>query len=469
MLFSDLYKSTKLPLSRLRQHPHAAPATSDYDPDLLSKDKIKQKDAVKRFLAARIRNDWEFKWPPPSEPSHTVGTQAGADETVEQGSAGDDAEKEDQATDATDSHEAVDNAIGTDTDSGHDDVSTYSTVSEDPDHFRSRTEWLSDLSDDDEPFSPSAYRFDNPEGVGIAVKANELARSANRRRAARAEMQWNAGLACFNARRDAWTGAKVARVRPKPPSSVPTSPSKRLSFWGRISTPTSPVDAPATSPLSPTATRTSGDTTAVSCSDTDGKEANTKKDSSTYPIQTLLPLAPPILPPANPMRSSITPASYPSIYDKIVVQTMTPACPVNLVDVIRACVTGWKRDGEWPPRSTIVAPVVAVKKKQRRSAVGENDKRDPGRRMSFNFLGRRHSAAGGAVPAGIMHPSQPVKVKDGDKEKENAGGGAKKIFRKSLQRVLGLGLGQDHERARGVDHTNNAGPGPSPGPMTNGI
>ncbi|KAI1495855.1 hypothetical protein F5X99DRAFT_402273 [Biscogniauxia marginata] len=431
MLFSDLYRSTKMPLSRLRLHSHSVPACPEHDADLVSRDKIKQKEAVKRFLSARIRNDWDFKWPPsteavnlPNEGSNLTpsSTESPYKLVQDPSSAAIESPSDDVVEDQSDD------------DDNDDAVSTYSTVSEDLDHFCPRAEWLSDLSDDDEPAMPSAYRFENPDSVGSTVKAVELARSAKRRRAIRAEMEWNPGLACFNARRDAWTSAKVARVRPKSPSPAATSPtSRRLSFW-RLSNPASPLsptESAGTTQLSPTATRTSGDTTAVSSSDNESKGHRAKQDSSTYPVEILLPKPPPLLPPANPMRASITPATYPAIYDKIVVSSMTPACPVNLSDIARACVTGWKRDGEWPPRPTEPPPVVAVRNKRKNST--SHNRANAGRRMSFNFLGRRQSAAGDPS-AGMGNVSQFNKDEDA-----NMGG---KGMRKSIQRVLGLG----HER-----------------------
>ncbi|KAI3320594.1 hypothetical protein HD806DRAFT_225264 [Xylariaceae sp. AK1471] len=428
MLFSGLYKSTKLPLSRLRQHSQPVTVEREYDPDLVSKDKAKQKEAVRRFLAARIRNDWVFNWPVLSKAEHEEDS-ASEDPVIhtETLPVQQPAVSEDEKTDG--SALSVD-----DDDEGYhcddDGESIYSTVSEDPIHFCPRAEWLSDLSGDenDEPCSPSAYRFDSPDAVGSTVQATELTRNAKRRRAVRAEMGWNSGLACFNARRDAWTSAKVARVRPKPAASTTTSPTtRRLSFWRLSSStsPSSPTDSPTE--LSPSATRNSGDTTAVSSLDSESKELKVKEDSSQYPVQTLLPVPPPLLPAENPMRASITPASYAAIYDKIVVHALTPACPVNLGDVLRACVVGWKRDGEWPPRVVEAAPVVAVRKKKRKDSNG--DKRlSMGRRLSFNLLGRRLSAGGD--PSTVS--ASPAISKQDDAT-------TTKGVKRSLQRVLGLG------------------------------
>ncbi|KAI1815743.1 hypothetical protein GGS20DRAFT_310796 [Poronia punctata] len=429
MFFSGIYnyKSAKLPLSRLRRSSQPQPVAikRQYDPDLVSRDKAKQKEAVRRFLLARIRNDWVFNWPPVSDVAATIALEEKP--SAEEG-AGPNSEATPETQPAIGDDEKLDGSpLDADDDGYHcedeDAESIYSTVSEDADHFCPRAEWLSDFSGDEgeESVPPSAYRFETPDAVGSAIKASELNRNAKRRRAVRAEMEWNKGLACFNARRDAWTGARVVRVRPKPPSA-PTSPTaKRLSFWrfSASSSPSSPNDSP--NELSPSATRNSGDITAVSSLESVPKESK-PKETSQYPVQTLLPVPPPLLPPENPMRASITPAGYGAIYDKVVVHGLTPACPINLGDVLRSCVVGWKRDGEWPPRLMEAPPVVAVRKKKRDT--NAERRTSTGRRLSFNFLGRRLS--GGGDPS--ANPATP-------RQDDNAAKGV----RRSLQKVLGLG------------------------------
>jgi hypothetical protein len=434
MIFSDLYKSGKLPLSRRRRSSQALPTNSpEYDADLVSRDKLKQKDAVKKYLATRLRSDWSFTWPPPFPATDAAPAPAKLkDEDPVPGNL-----KDDQSATAADDDENGGGAAQAPEGDDGDTASVYSTVSEDSEHFRARAEWLSELSDDEQPVSPSAYRFDSPDAVGCAIQASALAKRTKRRRDIREEASWNPGLACFNARRDAWTCAKTARVkpRPKPKSQQPASPtmpsSRRLSFW-RLSHSTSPTSqsAPPMSALSPTTTQLSGDSTAVgsSSSDADSKELAppAHADSSLYPVETLLPIPPPLLPPANPMRASITPAAYPSIYDRIVVHSMTPSCPVNLGDVLRACVAGWKRDGEWPPRPADAAvSVVAVRRKKRDTNAGHVSASSMGRRMSLGFLGgRRESVANDAAATNGM---------------EDDGTGTGKGIKRSLQKVLGLG------------------------------
>lgn len=474
MLLSDLYKSTKSPLSRLRHHSNPAPigADPDYDADLLSRDKVKQKAAIKRYLAERIRSDWAFKWPP-STAMPSPGEEHVAEEHVV-GSVNDCA--------------VVDTSSEEDSEDGDDDddtVSTYSSVSEDFDHFRPRAEWLSDLSDEDAPTTKkttsfSAYRFNSPETVATSVEASELERSAKRRKAVRDESHWNDGLACFTARRDAWTGAKTLRVRMKPESPAPpaatTSPpppkpppasapsSKRLSWFRLSSSAPLPDLSGVAIPNSPTGTQVSGDTMVAamsvpasppsSSSSYGGSGESTRKEEtqadSTRPvchrqhkIETLLPIPAPLLPPANPMRASITPAMYPGMYDKIVTHSLTPSCPINLRDIIRACVSGWKRDGEWPPQPAEVVPVLTVRRKKKTSATAttrprdgdraNRNERNTTRRMSRGFFWSKDTNVGAAAAAatgGSELTQTPT---------HTGSSSSGKGLRKNLQRVLGLG------------------------------
>ncbi|KAM0287938.1 hypothetical protein ACHAQH_000003 [Verticillium albo-atrum] len=444
MIFSDMYRSPRSPLSKIRHSVFAAPlaiSNADYDVDLLSKDKAKQKEAVRKHLEEKVRNDWEFIWPPApaavsvpaSEPGVTENGDAAADPAAEAPTETTPSEPQLEAS-ATAADEKNRESTHEELDDGSDSdaESIYSDVSEDPLHYRPRLDWVSDLSDDETPpMSLSPFRFDTPEAIGAAVKASVADKQAQRRRAVREEVQWNEGLACFEARRNAWTGAKTVRVRQKPvsPSTSFASLSPKRLFQ-RASLPPSPANH-----NSPPQQRRSNDASTTTSDGSDSKDgtrdltAQRSKDSSrsmtsapstaSYQIETLLPLAPPLLPPNNPMRASITPAVYLSLYEKVILHTLTPSCPVNLSDMIRACVTGWKRDGEWPPRPAPADPMslVAVRKKKRAST-GAGDGSGATRRMSFGFLGR-----GGG----------------GEKGGAEEGKGVVKGIRGSLQRVLGIG------------------------------
>ncbi|KAL1835400.1 hypothetical protein VTJ49DRAFT_6813 [Mycothermus thermophilus] len=481
MIFADLYKAPRSTFSKFRHSfPHGPPPPSDIDADLVSRDKTRNKEAIKRYLAEKVRNDWEFTWPPPdTAPASNGVTQNGTDEAnVAEASAApaDPDAPRDPGEEADDESDAE---------------SVYSTISEDPAHFRPRLEWTSDLSDSDEPQQPlSPYRFDSPDAVGAAVNSAVEAKRARRRRAVREEAKWNPGLACFEARRDAWTGARTVRMKPKPPSPVsPTSP-RRLSFWRHHRTQSTPAPIVAASgsppapgsPVQSSATRNS--TTTASESDSGGVQRTASSDSTAphilYPVHTVVPIPPPFLPPQNPIRASIQPSMYASLYDKVVLQNLQPSCPINLADMLRACVVGWKRDGEWPPRSTYAVPApvqtynAEVQAARQRKAQRQRAKdaaaaaakaagtsppsATASRRLSlvgfFGGGGGGSSAANKtAAPAEEGKDSKENKEnKDANKEgKENAPGhsashsdeapSGKALFRRSLQRVFSLGHG----------------------------
>lgn len=458
MIFTDLYKSPKSPLSRLRHahHPSLAAGATDYDADLLSKDKSRQKEAVKRHLQAKVRNDWSFTWPPqqpqPPDPKQLEESVKGeaASEELHEGFL--EVVSQDLSSAQEEGLEGEETALDSGEEPGSETESVYSTVSEDPLHWRPRLEWTSELSEDELPYnSPSPFKYDTPDSIGQALSASKITKKTQRRRELRKEMAWNDGLACFEARRNAWTGAKVVRVCPKQTSPISPSSPRRAFFW-RTHTQSSsnagqtPVSPTLASPLSPTTSHTLPEKVQLDAAlAANGENASTNDDSlpnesrsssqkqpEMLAVETLLPIPPPLLPPANPMRASIQPQLYNSIYEKVVLHSLQPSCPINLSDMIRACVSGWKRDGEWPPRPSVPEPasIVAVRRKKSSMSAfvssGAPPAHAPSRKMSFSFLsghaekdkGRRESAAG---------------------EDGSTGSGTGKALRRSLQKVLGIG------------------------------
>jgi hypothetical protein len=128
----------------------------------------------------------------------------------------------------------------------------------------------------------------------------------------------------------------------------------------------------------------------------------------------LIPLAPPLLPSTHPVRARITPASYPEIYSKIILQSRTPSVPINLRTLLAALVAGWKADDEWPPkpsatalleksigRKKATAPSRTPNRAQRRDGEGEGlrhgVKAAVGRVLRLGALSSSHSSAGGVV------------------------------------------------------------------------
>lgn len=361
--------------------------------DLYCKDKGKQKDAIRRFLREKVRNDWEF---PPTGCSAPKSQQLATDDAQEEVAAD------------TDDDDTSDSGLDTDT---SDVESLYSVVSEDNANYRPRMDWSSEIEElrEEGRLSSASRRSDAAEK--LASHKRLLSIRAKIRRATRSEMQWNEGLACFEARREAWTGAKTVRLRSKPCTSPTASPRSPRRFFFRRSmsgSPPNPLPIAALQQM-----ETGSDTSSLAKDDKElsktisyGDASPTPVDPKLLPVETLLPLAPPILPPENALRASITPSVYLSLYDKIILHNMQPACPINLTDMMQTCIAGWKRDGEWPPKGTAAEPSLAVRKPKK----ADSPEKNSSRRLSFG-----------------------IRTKDKDDDARTKG------FRKSLQRAFGIG------------------------------
>jgi hypothetical protein len=282
---------------------------------------------VKRFLMEKIKSDWTWQWPRPDpeaqvDPEPAVEKQPAPDIELE-----------------------TEPALAPTT-----PVRTYesqeSIVYEE--QWKERDEWISNASESGEeaPASPrrgghaestspfrsifsgkeDPFRFENPDGVGETIKKTETDRKWRRKKRLAEEMSWNDGVRCFTERRDAWSGAR--RIAQPSPTKA-----------GRLS-------SPQLQPDGSHASDDEGSSTAIDQEASDNDEEEWEADIE-------IPVAPPLIPPTNAMRSSISPSAYNTIYDKVILQQLTPSCPINLKDVTRSCVQGWKRDGEWPPQSSI--------------------------------------------------------------------------------------------------------------------
>lgn len=277
-------------------------ALTEYEADLTSKDRLKQKEAVRNILASKIRNDWSF-------PNQVDDVELQPSEALPEGDPENPTtwiERGDWLSELSESSDSDPNGLA--------QTSTNSTSgsSKKPTIKKKKI---------------NPFRFDSPDGVGEALRRSADRRKLRRQRKLQEELTYNEGLRCFTARRNAWTNARIVR-RPRCSGSSPTSP-------------TSPSEKP---PLN------------VTAADADEEAI----------LDTLLPIAPPLLPPSTPMRRNITSRAHSTIYDKVVMQSQTPMCPINLQTVVSSCVEGWKRDGEWPPRGTEPEAAVA-----RRRAEGQ--------------------------------------------------------------------------------------------------
>lgn len=191
----------------------------------------------------------------------------------------------------------------------------------------------------------SSYKYESPDDIGAVLAARGTQRKQQRQQRLQEEMEWNAGLAHFVARRNAWTGARVAETD--------------------TDTHEGAVSAVQNGDM---LSRTS-------------EQARTQDGTGREP---LLPIPPPLLP-SHPIRTRINPNTYGEIYSKIIIQSRTPSVPINLSDVTGALVAGWKESGEWPPKPSLPEPAIAGRRK---NAEGEIGGKHPHLRKGVQAVGR---------------------------------------------------------------------------------
>lgn len=198
------------------------------------------------------------------------------------------------------------------------------------------------------------YKFDSPDSVAVAVESKLESRKRKRRDTLTQELAWNEGMACFVGRRDAWTGA----------ASVRKYGAKRRST----------LDQPEVFSMDMDKSRAPDSAVAEDgVPDSNGTQTAAQTEANT---ETLLPVASPLLP-LNAIRGSISSKIYPDIYNKVVVSARTPSVPINLADMTRALVQGWKDNGEWPPKAGPLDPLPGGRKRINilRSSVGKGEAR----------------------------------------------------------------------------------------------
>lgn len=198
----------------------------------------------------------------------------------------------------------------------------------------------------------STYKFDGPDSVGAQILDRKLVRKRQRQQELDEEVGWNEGLAHWLARRDAWSGAHTSQQvhileRSKDESTDSSSASEN----------STPRSSTSSHDLQRSPVASSPPTTP----ELDPPQTSVDPRPPAPPSDLLVPLAPPILV-NHPVRKRITPEIYPEIYAKIIIQGRTPSVPLNLLNLTRALVQGWKNDGEWPPKAGPVEKSIGRKK-----------------------------------------------------------------------------------------------------------
>jgi hypothetical protein len=184
----------------------------------------------------------------------------------------------------------------------------------------------SESSDSHADTEVGPYKFDSPDSIGDVVAQTRETRRKRRKERIDEEMVENEGLRIWVERRDKWTGA----------ASVKKYGTKRRT----------------------TSTAMEGH---AQKHDATVKSGSQPLDSTPPDTFDVVPVAPRLLE-SNPIRASITPKVYSDIFQKIVVSSRTPSVPINLADMTKALVQGWKDSEEWPPRVGLLDPLVGKKR-----------------------------------------------------------------------------------------------------------
>ena len=184
--------------------------------------------------------------------------------------------------------------------------------------------------------TPDPYKFMSPDSLGETL----LSGRRKRRQSMVDELSWNEGLKNYVRRRNAWTGGLMLS---RPLESEMAS--RELS--GDFNLPPELQDQKG-------------------YLENDENQNPHVASQQIIPPGTdlieLIPLPKPLFPLDNSIRSSITPATYPTIYSKVIIQNNAPTIPINLADITRAMVAGWKADGEWPPKPSVLEPSISRRK-----------------------------------------------------------------------------------------------------------
>jgi len=226
-----------------------------------------------------------------------------------------------------------------------------------------------------EPESSDPYKYDTPDSVA------EMREGRKRKRKERfvEELAWNEGLKTFVQRRNTWTGGGFSST-----ASI------------GLSEDIGPLTVSSEAPASPLAGPENSMQAQYSSSKTTPPGLPTSPSSATE----IVPLPAPIISASNPIRANITPAAYRNIYNKVVVQGITPKIPINLADMTTAITEGWKANGEWPP-AVKVAEVVPIARRKKGTgkvetgqSVGNGQERAKRRSLTMRGVGRVKKALG---------------------------------------------------------------------------
>lgn len=317
---------------------------------------------ARRVLKEKIRNDWEY-------PTLPAWRSSGAERQTRTGKDGIDEEEKIAGfrfhAPSDPAHAASERVhmLGLDFDptewrEREEASETEGEASATSTSTTTRTSSSSKRRSKDSNSNSNAYQFEGPDSVAAQLQERRSARKRKRNEALREEMQWNKGLELFVNRRDEWCCAR-------PAAEVRLAERKSSAAERRVpavaATETGSTSSSPRSSTSSTPPQTTTSTPGTSPSATPDSLTVAPPSTISPDLDILIPLAPSLLP-THPIRRKISQNMYPEIYSKVILQSRTPSVPINLSNLVKALVQGWKDDGEWPPKAGPVEPSLGKKK-----------------------------------------------------------------------------------------------------------
>jgi hypothetical protein len=294
-------------------------------PGRASNEQTEQLRKSRAWLHDNVRNDWSYPNAPHVLPSYHDSSQAASGASVSSFPS----EAIQDASTPPVTPEVIKDARTQINEHIRQNITAPATQLVDKPPTGSRERYYSDGEDSasDNDQDNATPTFDTPDSVGSELLDRKARRRKRRQQRFEDEMKENIGLAHWSAQRNTWTGAQPRTANQDLDATQP-GPSQLQSPEHSVST---------TATITPSAMT-------VAMPDTD----------------LMIPVAPPLLP-DNAVRSRITTNTYSDIYTKIVLQSRTPSIPINLTDITRSLVHGWKEEGQWPPKPTPAEPSLVKK------------------------------------------------------------------------------------------------------------
>lgn len=241
----------------------------------------------------------------------------------------------------------------------------------------------------------ATFTYDTPDEVGSVEARKSESRRQRRDKRMKKELNENEGLRLYQRRRNAWTGAvttKSYHARGHNAKSHDTP--KTVNEESDASTGAEKLQELDIQDDSNTAKHEPYDQTDESeweDGNTTGFEMCEDEDAL---VDVMVPVAEPIVPHDNIVRTQMISKSPSDLYDKIVRDTRSPVIPINLAHMTRIIVQGWKDEGNWPPIPAAPEPFIATRRRAQQGVAPSQKTVDAGHDPHGILANHRHLQKG---------------------------------------------------------------------------